>query len=96
MFYLGKFTQELDISHSDLITTLGPILELDNTLSSVDAQQETSRALVVAVDDHDAVALLWQQWLEVVEANVYRLVDVFDVQWALTAVDAANDANGTA
>lgn len=80
MIYLGKFTQEFDISHSDLITTLGPILELDNTLSSVDAQQETSRALVVAVDDHDSVALLRQKRLEVVEADVYRLVDVLDVQ----------------
>ena len=60
----GHFTQELDIRHGDLVVAaLSPVLQLDNAIGAVDAEQQADRALVVAMDDHDLVSLDWQHRL---------------------------------
>ncbi len=78
------------VSHRNVVAILGPVVELDDTVRAVYAEEQTSGALVVAVNDHDAIALLWHNWLQVLHGNVNCLVQLSNMHRALTSLLVEN------
>ena len=83
---VGQLAQQFYICHSDLISGLGSILELDDAVWAVDAEQDACGALVFTMHDHHSVALLRHSWLQIVQRQVDRLVQALQMKRALTSL----------
>ena len=76
---IRHLAEEFNVCHCDFVAALWSILELDNALGAVNAEQEAHGALVVAVNNHHFVALLRQHRLQIVQRNIYCLVQIFQM-----------------